>query len=458
MTRPRVLIIGAGFVGLNAAKALRNAPVEVLMVDQHNYHTFQPLLYQVATAGLAIDDIAHQVRHVFRRQQNFRFRQATVVGVDWEARTARLHDGSELAFDYLILGAGAVYNDFGTPGVRENAFFLKSLSAATNIRSHILRQFERASARPERADDGSLTVAIVGGGPTGVEMAGTLAELFERVLPSDYPELDLSKARIVVIEMQGALLTPFSEPAQRYSAKVLARRGVEVRLETAVAEVREDAAVLKSGEVLPTRTVIWAAGVRGHPLVDALGVELTRGYRVAVEADLSLPGKPYAFAAGDISGANDDEGRPYPQVAQVAIQQGRHAARQIVRQLRGETTRPFRYVDKGIMAIIGRNAGVAELSPRLGGLRLRGFLGWLGWLFIHLIYLPGHQNRVNAFANWSYNYFTYDRHARLIAEMETSAAEVTVYSSAPGSTEAIVANGTSQPAREADGDGLRPTA
>jgi NADH dehydrogenase len=451
MTRPRVLIIGAGFVGLNAAKALKRAPVDVLLVDQHNYHTFQPLLYQVATAGLAIDDIAHQVRDVFRRQKNFRFRQGTVIGVDWQAKRVQLRDDSELAFDYLILGAGAVYNDFGTPGVRDHAFFLKSLSEATNIRSHILRQFERASAHPEHRDDGSLTFVIVGGGPTGAEMAGTLAELFERVLPSDYPELDLTRARIVVVEMLDGLLKAFSEPAQRYTARVLAKRGVELRFETAVEAVFEDRVILSDGEALPTRTVIWAAGVRGHPLVEALGVELARGYRVAVEENLALPGKPYAFAAGDLSGAVDEAGRPYPQVAQVAIQQGKHASHEIVRQLQGAATRPFRYVDLGIMAIIGRNAGVAELSRTLGGFRMRGFLGWLGWLFIHLVYLPGHQNRFNAFATWTYNYVTFDRHARLITEMEPSPAEVAGHTSALVSPEAIVADRRAQMAREAAG-------
>lgn len=456
MTLPRVLIIGAGFVGLNAAKALGNAPVEVLLVDRHNYHTFQPLLYQVATAGLSIDDIAHQVRDIFRQQQNFRFRQGTVTGIDWHARTVQLEGGDELSFDYLVIGAGAVYNDFGTPGVREHAFYLKSLTEASNIRSHILRQFEAASAHPERADDGSLRIVIVGGGPTGVEMAGTLAELFERVLPGDYPELDMTQARIVLIELQDALLTPFSRAAQRYAARVLEGRGIELRLGTTVAEVRSNAVVLNSGEILPTHTVIWAAGVRGHPLADALGVELTRGHRIAVEADLSLPGRPWAFAAGDISGALDDDGDPYPQVAQVAIQGGRHAARQIVRSLRGEATEPFRYFDKGIMAIIGRNAGIAELSPRLGGLKMRGFLGWLGWLFIHLVYLPGHQNRFSAFATWVYNYFTFDRHARLITEMESSAAERAGRSSLATPDGSAV--GEAQPAATGENEGARPSA
>ncbi len=458
MTRPKVLIIGAGFAGLNAAKTLKNAPVDVLIVDQHNYHTFQPLLYQVATTGLAIDDIAHQVRDIFHRQRNVRFRQGIVVGVDWGNRVVQLGSDDQLPFDFLIVGAGAVYNDFGTPGVGEHAFYLKSLSEATNIRSHILRQFERASAHPELIDEGILNFVIVGGGPTGVEMAGTMSELFERVLPRDYPELDLTQAHIILVEAAAELLTPFSPKSRRYAEKVLARRGVELRLGSSVAEVRADAAVLKGGSAIPTRTVIWAAGVRGHPLVDALEAQLTRGYRLAVEDNLALAGKPFAFAADDIAGASDARGRSFPQVAQVAIQQGKHAAREVVRQLRNEAPRRFHYADKGIMAIIGRNAGVAELTPRLGGFKLRGFLGWLGWLFIHLIYLPGHQNHVNAFTNWIYNYVTFDRHARLIAEMAPSPAEVTDHASRPVAPEAVAEEGATRVQEAAENEDLATVA
>ncbi|MEX2542463.1 MAG: NAD(P)/FAD-dependent oxidoreductase [Trueperaceae bacterium] len=422
--RPTVAIIGAGFAGLYAAKMLRDAPVRVLLIDQHNYHTFQPLLYQVATAQLEPEEIARTVRGIFRRQANFEFRQATVTGVDWQTDELRLRSGGNVRFDYLIVGVGAVYNDFGIPGVRRHGYFLKSLSEAVNIRSHILRQFERAAADPALIDDGALNFVIVGGGPTGVEMAGALVELFRRVLPRDYPRLDVGRARVILLEMTDRLLIPYAPRLQRYTADTLQRRGVEVRLDTAVAEVRAGSAVLADGEVIPTRTLIWAAGVRGHPLVDSLDVELTRGGRVAVNGNLSLPRRNHVFVAGDASGATDADGSPYPQVAQVAIQQGKHAAREVLRRVNGEESREFRYDDPGSMAIIGRDAGVAQLSRRFGNLRLTGFLGWLGWLFIHLIYLPGHQNRFNALVNWTYSYLTFDRHARLIAEMVPSPAEI----------------------------------
>ena len=423
--KPRVVIVGAGFAGLYAAKALKWAPVDVLMIDQHNYHTFQPLLYQVATAQLEPDEIAHTVRGTFQGFWNFNFRQGTVTGVDWDQKEVLLADGDAVGFDYLIVAAGAVYNDFGIEGVKEHGYFLKSLSESVNIRSHMLRQFERASADPSLIDEGILNFVIVGGGPTGVEMAGAMTELFDKVLPEDYPNIDLNRAKVILVEMLDGLLPPFSKKTQKYTQRVLENRGVEVRLGTTVSEVRAHEVELKSGEVIPSETLLWAAGIRASPLVEALGVELTKGYRVAVADDLSLPDRPYAFMAGDMSGAMDGKGRLYPQVAQVAIQQGKHAAKQIQAIIKGEPTDPFEYFDKGIMAIIGRNAGVAELSKVFLGMRFRGFLGWLSWLFIHLVYLPGHQNRVNALANWAYSYFTFDRHSRLITDMEPSPAEIT---------------------------------
>ena len=423
--KPRVVIIGAGFVGIYAAKALRKADAEVVLIDQNNYHTFQPLIYQVATAALEPEEVAQTVRTIFRKQKNLNFRQATVESVDWNAKTLALVGGDTLAFDYLIVGAGAVYNDFGIPGVKENAFYVKSLTEAVNIRSHILRQFERASADPSLIDQGVLNFVIVGGGPTGVETSGALSELFARVLPEDYPDLDVSRAKIILVEMLDFLMAPYGERSREYTAEVLRGRGVDLRLGEALSEVREHEVELKGGDVIPTETLIWAAGVRGHPLVDALDVELEKGYRVKVNPDLSLPGRPYAFAAGDLSGAKDEDGKMFPQVAQVAIQQGRFAAKTIIDELGGKRERGrFSYFDKGNMAIIGRNAGVAELGKVFLGIKLRGFLGWLSWLFIHLVYLPGYRNRLGAFTDWAYNYFTYDRHARLITDMIPSPAEL----------------------------------
>ena len=428
--RARLVIIGAGFVGLHAAKALRDGPLDILIVDQHNYHTFQPLLYQVATAQLEHDEVAHQVRGIFRDQPNVRFRQGTVTSVDWDGKLLRLASEDTIAFDYLLVGAGAVYHDFGIPGVKDYAFFPKSLSESVNIRSHVLRQFERAAANPDLVDQGILNFVIVGGGPTGVELAGAFMELIDHVLPKDYPELDVSRAKVIVLEMLDSVLLPFDPASKRYAARILQDRGVDLRLETAVAEVTEGSAVLESGETIPTNTLIWAAGVRGSPLAEALDTELEKGFRIATEADLSLPGRPYAFAAGDIAGIRDPDGNMYPQVAQVAIQQGKRAAANILHRIHGRETEPFRYYDRGIMAIIGRNHGIAELSPRFGGFHVRGFLGWLAWLFVHYLYLPGHQNKFQALASWVYYWFTFDRHARLITEMEPSPAELTNRTSA----------------------------
>ncbi|MDR9391059.1 MAG: NAD(P)/FAD-dependent oxidoreductase [Trueperaceae bacterium] len=439
---PHVVVVGAGFAGLEVVKGLKRTPVRVTLVDQHNHHTFQPLLYQVAGAQLDAGEVAHQVRAVLRRQANARFLQGTVTGVDWTAKTVRVTDPGapgapdgvppddvhDLAFDELVVAPGAIYADFGVPGVREHAHFLKSLSEAVNLRSALLRRFEAAAAAEARGDapkPGTLTFAIIGGGPTGVEMAGALAELVHGVLPGDYPDLDLARARIVLLEMSDALLPPFAPASQRHARRVLERRGVEVRTGAAVAEVRRDGLVLEGGDVLPAHTTIWAAGVEAHPLAKALGLETTRGGRLVTAADLSLPGTDGGWAAGDVAATHDDDGRLHPQVAPVAIQHGQHVARAIRAKLAGRPTPRFHYADKGMMAIIGRNAGVAELSRRLGGLQLRGFLGWLGWLLIHLVYLPGHRNRLGAFVTWAYAYLTRDRHARLITAMEPSPAERT---------------------------------
>jgi NADH:ubiquinone reductase (H+-translocating) len=483
--RPHVVVVGAGFAGLSVVRGLRGAGVEVTLIDQRNYHTFQPLLYQVATAGLDAGDVAHQVRDVLRDDRHARFRMGRVVGIDLEARTLRVavrpgEDAADLvAYDHLVLAPGAVYHDFNVPGVRDHAFVLKGVAEAVTLRSHLLRRFEEAArlaglrsaawraggARPRSEDappaaaagsgrhpaadpdvatgageashpasragvpieagaaaggleatvDGVLDVVLVGAGPTGVEMAGALVELFQRVLPSDYPELDLRRARVVLLEAAPHVLTPYHPTTRAYVERVLRSRGVDVRTGAIVREVTDDRVVLADGAVVPYGTLVWAAGVRAHPLAEALGVPLDRAGRVLVHDDLSVPGHPEVWLAGDVAGPVGG-GPAYPQVAQVAKQQGRHVARGLRARLAGRPTRPFRYLDLGNMAIVGRSAGVAELSPTLGGLRMRGFLGWLAWLFIHLVHLPGHQNRLRAFIGWAFEWFTYDRHARLILE------------------------------------------
>jgi NADH dehydrogenase FAD-containing subunit len=492
--RPHVVVVGAGFAGLSVVKGLRGAGVDVTLIDQRNYHTFQPLLYQVATAGLDAGDVAHQVRDVLRSERHARFRMGRVVGLDLDARTLRLAarpgdaETDEVRYDHLVLVPGAVYHDFNVPGVRDHAFVLKGVAEAVTMRSHLLRRFEEAARRvglhrapgteggpggqvrapagerhPGAAPgvatgageashpgsssgvavdarrveggpgggvgvagraakttattvpEGALDVVIVGAGPTGVEMAGALVELFGRVLPSDFPELDLTTARVVLLEAAPHVLIPYHPTTRAYVERVLRGRGVDLRTGAVVREVSADRVFLADGSEVPYGTLVWAAGVRAHPLAEALGVPLDRAGRVPVHDDLSLPGRPEVWLAGDCAGPVGSQ-PAFPQVAQVAKQQGRHVANGLRARLAGRPTRPFRYVDLGQMAIVGRSSGVAELSPGLGGFRMHGLLGWLAWLFIHLVHLPGHQNRWRTFIGWAYEWFTYDRHARLILE------------------------------------------
>jgi len=411
LDKPRVVVVGAGFGGLTLARALRKAPVEVLLIDRENYHTFQPLLYQVATAGLEPEEIAHAVRGIFHRQKNFDFRLGDVVGVDWNGQAVLLADGGRIRYDYLVWAAGLATSFFGIAGAEEHGFPLKSLTEAVALRSHIIRQFERASEDPSLIDQGVLTLVVVGGGPTGVEMAGALVELFQKVLRKDYPRLAVERARVVLVEASSRLLGSFHKTSQAYALRKLTQRGVEIRLDEPVVRVEADAVTLQSGAVLPMQTLVWAAGVRTPPLADALALEQTGGGRLVVETDLSVPGRPNVFVIGDMAASRDEAGQLHPQLAPVAMQGARHVARQIRHRMAGRAATPFRYRDKGIMATIGRNAAVTELAFDL---RTTGFVAWVMWLFLHLVLLIGFRNRLNVLINWAWNYFTYDRSARLI--------------------------------------------
>ena len=404
--RHHVVVVGAGFGGLAAARALRDAPVDVTVLDARNHHTFQPLLYQVATAGLDGDDICFPIRGIFGRQRNARVRLGEVRAVDLDARTLALADGTTLGYDDLVLAAGAVTNTFGIPGVAEHAFGLKSLADAMAIRTHVLLRFEEADADPFHLDDGTLTVVIAGGGPTGVEMAGGLAELFSKVLRRDFPRLDVRAARVVLLEATDRLLGTFHPKLSDDARRTLEAAGVEVLSGQAVARVEPDAVVLGDGTTIPTRRMVWAAGVRAHPLGETLGVELTKGGRVVVDETLALPGHPEVHVIGDLAATPE----LLPQQAAVAIQGGHHAAAMIDRRLRGEAPSPFHYVDKGTMATIGRHDAVAQLP---GGIRLKGPVGWLAWLGLHLVMLIGFRNRANVLVNWAWNYLTYDRASRI---------------------------------------------
>ncbi|HKI59129.1 MAG TPA: NAD(P)/FAD-dependent oxidoreductase, partial [Trueperaceae bacterium] len=370
-----------------------------------------------------------QVRAIFRRQGNLAYRQGRAVAIDLEDRVVALDGGGRLPFDYLVLAPGAVSNDFGVPGVREHAFFLKTLTEAVNLRSRVLEQFERATRDAAALIDGSLTFVIAGGGPTGVELAGALAELCGKVLVRDFPMVPREAVRVVLLEMRDHLLDGFGSSSQRYARQLLERRGVEVRLGAAVEAVHGDRVALRGSVSLACRTVIWVAGVRGEPLAGSLGVPLAGGGRVPTAADLSLPRAPRVFVAGDLA---SPPGSTLPQTAPVAIQEGRHAGADIARRLQGRPARAFRYLDKGRMAIIGRSAGIAELSPRLLGVRARGHAGWLAWLLVHLVYLPGYRNRVGALLDWAHNYLTWERHTRLITPMVPSPGDTARRDALPG--------------------------
>jgi len=403
------VVVGAGFGGLRVARGLRDAPVDVTIIDANNFHTFQPLLYQVATAGLDTDDIAYPVRGIFRRQRNVSVRMATVTEVDLIARRVTTDRGAPLAYDSLVIAAGTISHDFGIPGVAEHTHPLKSAAHALALRNHLLARFEDA-ALTGSSPPGALDVVVCGGGPTGVEMAGGLAELYQRVLAKDFPRLDVAASRITLVEAADRVLGTFHASLGDRAHATLRRRGIEVVTGIPVARVEPGAVHLADGRTIVAGTVVWAAGVRANPVADLLGVELGRGGRIIVGADLGVPGHPDVFAIGDIA---IDPDAPLPQVAQPAIQGGRHVARQIVRRLAGLPSEPFTYRDKGSMATIGRHDAVAEFPT---GQRLHGVVGWLAWLGLHIVYLMGFRNRANVLVNWAWNYLTYDRASRLLAE------------------------------------------
>ena len=419
-----VLVIGGGFGGLAIVRQLARArrrgrlDVRVTLVDRRNHHTFQPLLYQVATAGLQTQDVGISLRAILRRQ-DVAIRLGDVTRIDASRKVVTLSDGAELPYDQLVIAAGAISEDFGVPGVSEHAFGLKSLAEATMLRNEVLRRFEEV---PSADVDGTLTFVIAGGGPTGVELAGSLAELVDLVVRRDHPSLDIARVRIVLVEARDQLLGGFSARAGRAALEGLQQRDVDVRLEVGIASVAADHVVLTDGEFIPTRLVVWAAGVAASPLAEALGVPLARGRRIPVDDHLRVIGLDNVFAIGDITASVDAEGRPLPQVAPVAIQHAVHVARVLVDETAGRPTAPFRYRDKGSMATIGRAAAVAELP---GGIRLRGLVAWLAWLLLHLLMLAGFRNRVSVLLSWIWNYVRHDHSARLILDQREAATAET---------------------------------
>jgi NADH dehydrogenase len=417
-------VVGAGFGGLATARALLGEPVDVTLLDANNFHTFQPLLYQVATAGLDAENVAYairgSVRGTRRRPSNITVRMARVASVDLDARTITLTEGGTVTYDTLVIATGAVSHDFAIPGVAEHTLPLKHLDDALALRVHVLTRFEEADVDPAMAAGGGLDVVVCGGGPTGVEMAGGLRELYTKVLAKDFPQLPVSAARITLVEMADRLLTPFTERSSARALRTLTARGVEVRLRTGVASVEKGIVHLVDGSTIAAGTIVWATGVRAEGLAATLGTATVRGGRLVVEPDLSIPGHPEVFAIGDIAASPDADGAALPQVAQPAMQGGKHVARQIVGRLSGRPGEPFHYRDKGQMATIGRHDAVTELA---NGWRFSGPIGWAAWLGLHLLYLMGFRNRVSVFFDWVWNYLTFDRGSRILRESELRVVE-----------------------------------
>jgi NADH dehydrogenase len=411
---PHVVIVGAGFGGLGVAEQLGHVPVEVTLIDRHNYHTFQPLLYQVATSLLNAEDVGAPVRSMFRHQENVNFHLATVTGIDVPARKIQIDNGEEITFDYLVLAGGATVNYFGTPGAAEHAFPLYTLMNAVKLRNQVMQRFEAADRDPSVIDDGALNFVIVGAGPTGVETAGALSDLFYNLLPRDYHQLATEKARIILIEMGHEVLAAFQENLRAYAKKELEERGVEVRLGEAVSEIGPTSVKLKSGEEIKAHTLVWAAGVQANPLARMLGMPQGRGGRVKLNPDLSVPDHPEIFVVGDM-GEVASEGKVLPQLGSVAMQSGEHVGKQIARLILGNETQAFKYWDKGFMATIGRGSAVVEFPNKR---TLHGPLAYFAWLGVHLALLSGMRNRIETLWNWGWSALTHDRAARIIIDSQ----------------------------------------
>jgi NADH:ubiquinone reductase (H+-translocating) len=429
------VVVGGGFGGLAAAKVLRHEPVRVTLIDRHNYHLFQPLLYQVATATLSPGDIASPLRWIFRHAPNIRVLLAEAESIDLASRQVRLKDGLPIGYDCLIVATGSSHSYFGRDDWARTATGLKTLEDALEIRRRILLAFERAEREPDPVvRQELLTFVLIGGGPTGVELAGTLAEIARQTLRDEFRAIDPGQARIVLIEAGDTILPSFP-PGLRDAARAsLGRLGVEVREPTKVTAV-DDHGVLAGADRLAAGTVLWAAGVTASPLVRSLGVPIDRVGRAIVEPDLSIPGDPDVFVVGDAavflhsgrgatreasaarrSATADRPGTPLPGVAQVAIQQATHAARMVANRQRGIPTEPFVFRDKGSMAIVGRRSALCDL----GWVAFSGTLAWIAWLFLHIVMLIGFRNRLVVLLQWAVAYFTYQRSVRLITNVDRS--------------------------------------
>jgi len=413
---PRVVILGGGFAGIGAAKKLAKADVDVVLVDKHDYHTFQPLLYQVATDMLETAVVGHPLRDLFQDHPNLEVRQATVTGIDFDQREVSLAGADPLPYDQLVLALGAEVNFFGVEGAHEHAFPMYTLADAVRLKERVLGLWEAADRDAALVEDGALNVVVVGGGPTGVETAGALAELYRGNFAHDYPDLPQDRARIILVEASPNLFGMFKPNLRSYAQEELEKRGVEVLLGEIVSSIAPTRVTLKSGTVLEAHTLVWGAGLQGNRLVQSLGLELERGNRIGVGPELTVPDHPDVYAIGDIAAITDTKtNQVLPQLGSVALQSGESAGANITRRIAGEKTAPFKYHDKGTMATIGRGAAVVQM---LGGRTMKGRKAQLAWGTVHLALLPTNEDRVKAVVDWAGAGLTHQRAARITVDTQ----------------------------------------
>jgi NADH dehydrogenase len=409
-----VLILGGGFAGVGAAQKLKSSDVEVVLVDKHDYHTFQPLLYQLATGLLETTAVGHSLRDLLAHHDNTTIHKASVTAVDPDGRTVSFEEIAPISYDYLVFGLGAEVNFFGTSGAAEHAFPMYTLADAVRLKDHLLDRWEAADRDPSIVAEGALNVVVVGGGPTGVETAGAIAELYRGDLAKDYGGVSEKDAEVTLVEAGPELFPMFKPKLREYTAKALADRTVEVLTGTAVASVSPTQVTLKSGDVLRAHTLVWGAGLQGNALVPSLGLELQRGNRIGVGPDLTLPGHPEVFVVGDVAAITDSKTNTVlPQLGSVALQSGEYVGETIARTVAGKKTKPFAYRDKGTMAAIGRGAAVVQM---LGGRTMTGRKAQLAWGTVHLALLPTNQDRAKAIVDWAGAATTHQRAGRITVE------------------------------------------
>jgi NADH dehydrogenase len=406
--------LGGGFAGIGAAQKLSKSDVDVVLVDKHDYHTFQPLLYQVATGLLERSAVGHPIRDLFHKQDNVRIRQDEVTAIDLDAREVSFSEVEPLSYDYLVLALGAEVNFFGVEGAAEHAFPLYTLADAVRLKDHVLERWESADRKPSLIEDGALNVVVVGGGPTGVETAGAMAELYSGVFRKDYPDVSSQQATITLIEASPEIFSMFKENLRAYTVEALEQRGVEVTTGEVVESIAPERVTLKSGTVLPAHTLVWGAGLQGNELIRSLGIDLERGNRIGVDEELRIAKHPEVYAVGDIAAITDTKTQQVlPQLGSVALQSGEHAGETIARLVADKETKPFKYRDKGTMAAIGRGAAVVQM---LGGKTMKGRKAQLAWSTVHLALLPTNEDRAKAVVDWAGAGLTHERSGRIRVE------------------------------------------